>query len=171
MPSRSPPSFGAKGMTWMKVAERTASVQHRPVLQRERSWRRLRARFRGHGRGRSHHDCRHLAGPGEPGALRPSDSTWRKGWDLIPRRRLRALWVTDFPLFETQGGRTRFPAPPLHHAGPHRLRPRRTRTNCSPSSSRAYDLVMNGEELGGGSIRIHRMDIQRKIFQALELSG
>jgi aspartyl-tRNA synthetase len=78
------------------------------------------------------------------------------------------LWVTDFPMFELKSNQITS----THH--PFTMP---DRTDFDPEDpadlltlkSRAYDLVMNGEELGGGSIRIHRMDIQRKIFQALGL--
>jgi aspartyl-tRNA synthetase len=77
--------------------------------------------------------------------------------------------VTDFPLFELKDGKL---------ASQHHPFTMPDRTDFDPTDkdemvtlkSRAYDLVMNGEELGGGSIRIHQMEIQRKIFRALELT-
>ena len=88
---------------------------------------------------------------------------------LIPADVFSPLWVTDFPLFmATDEGITS-----SHHpfTAP-------DRTDFDPSDreallslrSRAYDVVVNGEELGGGSIRINDRDVQRKIFQALGLN-
>ena len=89
--------------------------------------------------------------------------------NLIPNDSWRPLWVTDFPLFELKDGQI---------SSQHHPFTMPDRTDFDPDdmdalqalNSRAYDLVMNGEELGGGSIRIHRMEVQKKIFQALGLS-
>ena len=89
--------------------------------------------------------------------------------NMIPKDHWRPLWVTDFPLFELKDGQI---------GSQHHPFTMPDRTDFDPDdlaalqslNSRAYDLVMNGEELGGGSIRIHRMDVQKKIFHALGLS-
>jgi aspartyl-tRNA synthetase len=89
--------------------------------------------------------------------------------NLIPNDSWRPIWVTEFPLFELKDGQI---------SSQHHPFTMPDKTDFDPNdvdalqtlNSRAYDLVMNGEELGGGSIRIHRMDVQKKIFQALGLS-
>jgi aspartyl-tRNA synthetase len=90
--------------------------------------------------------------------------------DLIPKDHWQPLWVTDFPLFELKDGQISsqhhpFTMPDRVEFDPQDL------PALQALNSRAYDLVMNGEELGGGSIRIHRMDVQQKVFQALGLSA
>ena len=94
------------------------------------------------------------------------------------RRSTRAgcsfLWVVDFPLFEALDER-RPPdpgAPPVHDAAPRRPRPARRRrpTDLLAVRSQAYDLVLNGWELGSGSVRIHRSDIQQRIFSLLGIA-
>jgi aspartyl-tRNA synthetase len=89
--------------------------------------------------------------------------------DLIPENSYRPVWVTDFPLFNaTDEGVTSthhpFTAPDRTDFNP------ADREELLALHSRAYDLVMNGEELGGGSIRIHDAAVQQKIFQSLGLS-
>ena len=79
-------------------------------------------------------------------------------------------WVTDFPLFEWSEEEKRHVA--LHHPF---TSPRETDIALLESSpekvkARAYDLVLNGTEIGGGSIRIHRRDVQEKVFRVLQLS-
>src|SRR5438477_474238 len=85
------------------------------------------------------------------------------------------LWVTDFPMFEWDEDGKRWAA--AHHPviWPHVVV--RRHVDSDPSSPElgavralAYDVVLNGTELGSGSIRIHRQDIQRKIFRALGLT-
>lgn len=89
---------------------------------------------------------------------------------LIPADSYCPLWVTEFPLFEPtdEGGVTSshhpFTAPDRIDFDPGNVEELLT------LRSRAYDLVVNGEELGGGSIRINNRDVQRKIFAALGLS-
>jgi len=90
--------------------------------------------------------------------------------DLIPDNTYHLLWVTDFPLFEYDARENRlqamhhpFTAPypedvPLFDSEPQRMR------------AQAYDLVLNGTELGGGSIRIHQRSMQKRMFEALGMS-
>jgi aspartyl-tRNA synthetase len=90
-----------------------------------------------------------------------------------PTQAWNFLWVTDFPLFERAesgawvSSHHPFTSPKLEHV--ERLEPG---PKWDPGSVRAqaYDLVLNGNEIGGGSIRIHRSDIQAKIFSVLGMS-
>jgi aspartyl-tRNA synthetase len=77
----------------------------------------------------------------------------------------RPVWVVDFPMFEYDEANKRFKA--LHH--PFTAPQDDDSVDKEPHGalSRAYDLVLNGSELGGGSIRIHRPEVQQKVFAAL----
>jgi len=158
------PSFGAKGMTWMRVAggrlesnivQFFSAEEQRGVLERF---------------GAEDGDVLlMIADPSHAvvvSALGQLRLHLAERLALIPRDRYCPVWVTDFPLFEaTEDGITS-----SHHAftAPER-------TDFDPADrqvllslrSRAYDLVVNGEELGGGSIRIHDARVQRKVFRAL----
>jgi aspartyl-tRNA synthetase len=87
---------------------------------------------------------------------------------LIPRESYKPLWVTSFPLFELKDGELRSQHHPFTMPDRTDFDPKDTADLVS-INSRAYDLVVNGEEVGGGSIRIHNMDVQKKIFEALGL--
>ena len=77
------------------------------------------------------------------------------------------LWVVDFPMFEEEDGRYYA----LHHPFTMpKCDPEELKSNPEGALSRAYDMVLNGTELGGGSIRIHRPDMQRAVFEALGIS-
>lgn len=77
------------------------------------------------------------------------------------------LWVYDFPLFEWNEDEGRYT--PSHHPFTQPKTDDLSKLKTSPSEvlSRAYDVVCNGVELGGGSIRIHSLDMQKKVFSAL----
>jgi aspartyl-tRNA synthetase len=88
---------------------------------------------------------------------------------IIPDDIYSPLWVTDFPLFELKDNELSSQHHPFTMPGRSDFDPDNINDLLS-LNSRAYDLVMNGEELGGGSIRIHDMEVQKKIFRALGLS-
>jgi aspartyl-tRNA synthetase len=88
---------------------------------------------------------------------------------LVPENRFSPLWITEFPLFELKEGELNSQHHPFTMPDRTDFDPRDKR-DLLTLNSRAYDLVINGEELGGGSIRIHDMEIQKKMFQALGLS-
>ncbi|MBT7339787.1 MAG: aspartate--tRNA ligase, partial [Halieaceae bacterium] len=79
------------------------------------------------------------------------------------------LWVVDFPMFEENG---KGELTPLHHpfTAP-ACDEAALRENPSEALSRAYDMVLNGSELGGGSIRIHRPDMQQAVFDVLGIDS
>lgn len=81
----------------------------------------------------------------------------------------RPLWVVDFPLLEEDAAAGRWVA--LHHpfTAPHTEDVDHLQTNPGAVRSRAYDMVLNGAEIGGGSIRIHQRAIQQQVFAALGL--
>ncbi|WP_426777705.1 aspartate--tRNA ligase [Lusitaniella coriacea] len=85
---------------------------------------------------------------------------------LIDDSKINLLWVTDFPLFEWNADEKRLEA--LHH--PFTAPNLEDIEDLSTARSQAYDLIYNGIEVGGGSIRIHQRDIQEKVFEAIGLS-
>jgi aspartyl-tRNA synthetase len=91
-----------------------------------------------------------------------------KSLDLIDKKIFSFLWVTHFPLLEWSKEDKRWQA--KHHPFTHPEKEWESRESPGQISSRAYDLVCNGEELGGGSIRIHDADMQKKMFALLGIT-
>lgn len=93
-----------------------------------------------------------------------------KDLNLIKKSDYKLLWVTDFPTFEYSEEEKRFVA--CHHpfTSPKDEDVDKLLTDKEHCYSKAYDIVINGYEAGGGSIRIHDEKIQKKMFEALELS-
>ncbi|MFB6260029.1 MAG: aspartate--tRNA ligase, partial [Thiohalorhabdaceae bacterium] len=81
------------------------------------------------------------------------------------------LWITDFPMFEWDDETHRYE--PLHHpfTAPYPEHVDKLESDPGGCLSRAYDLVLNGAEVGGGSIRIHDPDTQRRVFNALGIDA
>ncbi|ASM78779.1 Aspartate--tRNA ligase [Vitreoscilla filiformis] len=80
------------------------------------------------------------------------------------------LWVVDFPMFEHDEAEDRWNA--CHHpfTSPKDGHEQLMATDPGACVAKAYDMVLNGWELGGGSIRIHRADVQAKVFEALKIT-
>jgi aspartyl-tRNA synthetase len=162
------PSFGAKGMTWMRAEGgklESNIVQFFSPEELAGLWQKFAV---------ADSDVLIMIADASPTVVASALGQLRlhlaNRLSLIPSNSYYPVWVTEFPLFEaaTGGGVTS-----THHpfTAP-------DRTNFDPQNvaellklhSRAYDLVMNGEELGGGSIRINQREVQRKIFAALGLT-
>ena len=87
--------------------------------------------------------------------------------DLIPKDSWKFLWVTEFPLLEYSEEEDRYVA--MHHPFTMPMDEDLPLIDTDPGAVRAkaYDIVLNGTELGGGSVRIHQADIQSKMFEVL----
>ncbi|MEG4008925.1 aspartate--tRNA ligase [Microcoleus sp. Pol11C1] len=85
---------------------------------------------------------------------------------LIDKDKMNLLWVTDFPMFEWNADEKRLEA--LHHpfTAPHPD----DINDLKTARAQAYDLVLNGTEVGGGSLRIYQREVQEKVFEAIGLS-
>jgi aspartyl-tRNA synthetase len=83
----------------------------------------------------------------------------------------KPLWVVDFPMFERDEEENRWKA--LHHpfTSPADGHEDLLETQPERALSKAYDMVLNGSEIGGGSVRIHRSDVQSKVFHALNIGA
>lgn len=90
-----------------------------------------------------------------------------KELDLLDPNQYNFLWVTEFPLLEWSDEENRFMA--MHHPFTMPMEEDWDKIDSEPGSVRAkaYDIVLNGTELGGGSVRIHQDDIQEKMFEVL----
>ncbi len=94
-----------------------------------------------------------------------------KAHDRFPKKRAYApLWVSDFPLFEWSKEEKRYHAKHHPFTAPNRDDLAQFGFDPKHLRARAYDLVINGHEVGGGSIRIHDQKAQEELFKALELS-
>ena len=87
--------------------------------------------------------------------------------DLLKKDEFKFLWVTEFPLLEYSEEQGRFVA--MHHPFTMPMEEDWSKIDSDPGAVRAkaYDIVLNGTELGGGSVRIHQSDIQSKMFEVL----
>ena len=90
-----------------------------------------------------------------------------KQLDLLDKNEYRFLWVTEFPQFEYSEEEQRYVA--MHHPFTMPMEEDLDLLETEPGKvrARAYDIVLNGTEIGGGSIRIHQDDIQERMFEAL----
>ena len=90
--------------------------------------------------------------------------------DLIDDRTFTFLWVTDFPMFEWDDEEQRWTA--VHHPFTRPTDEWRERFDDDPRDALAYayDIIVNGNELGGGSFRIHESDIQARVFDLIALT-
>lgn len=90
--------------------------------------------------------------------------------DLIDPNALSFLWVVDFPMFEYNEEEKRYVA--MHHpfTAPRDEDLPLLESDPGKVYAKAYDMVLNGTEIGGGSIRIHRRDVQKAVFSAIGLS-
>ncbi|HIV24407.1 MAG TPA: aspartate--tRNA ligase [Candidatus Scatomonas pullistercoris] len=86
---------------------------------------------------------------------------------LLDKKDFRFVWITEFPLLEWSDEENRFMA--MHHPFTMPMEEDWDRIDSDPGSVRAkaYDIVLNGNEIGGGSVRIHQDDIQEKMFEVL----
>ena len=90
-----------------------------------------------------------------------------KDLELLDENQYNFLWVTEFPLLEWSDEENRFMA--MHHPFTMPMEEDWDQIDSNPGAVRAkaYDIVLNGTELGGGSVRIHQDDIQEKMFEVL----
>ena len=96
-----------------------------------------------------------------------------KDLNLIDKSKWNFLWVTDFPMFERNEDENRYEA--LHHpfCSPKNIKskdPENLQKEIEGSTANAYDLVLNGLELGGGSLRIHEANLQREVLKTVGLT-
>ncbi|MEH1870825.1 aspartate--tRNA ligase [Nostoc sp.] len=89
-----------------------------------------------------------------------------KEFNLIDPEKINLLWITDFPMFEWNADEKRLEA--LHHpfTAPHSD----DLSDLKTARAQAYDLILNGVEVGGGSLRIYQREIQQQVFEAIGLS-
>ena len=160
--------YGAKGLAWLRVEDKSKGREgiSSPV-----------AKFLDDAALASLFD---LTGADTGDMLLFGAGTWKTVTDFMGQVRLKVgrdrglviegwkpLWVTDFPMFEYDAEEQRFVA--LHHpfTAPKVDDIGDLRANAATAVSRGYDMVLNGNEIGGGSIRIHRPEMQSAVFGLL----
>jgi len=156
-------ALGAKGLIWIKKQDGWKSSLKTAEADYEKAWGIL---------GGADADLALLVAGKRETALKALGEI-RRTWpveDAAGRDRLAFCWVTDFPLFEWSEEEDRFVS--MHHpfTSPHEDDLGLLETAPDKVRAKAYDLVLNGTEVGGGSIRIHDMEVQRRVFKALGLS-
>jgi aspartyl-tRNA synthetase len=156
-------SLGAKGLIWIKKQDGWKSSLKTAEADYEKIWEVL---------GGGDADLALVVADRKETALKALGEI-RRTWpveDAARRDSLAFCWVTDFPLFEWSEEEKRFVS--MHHpfTSPREEDLPLLETHPDRVRAKAYDLVLNGTEVGGGSIRIHEMDVQRRIFKALGLS-
>jgi len=162
--------FGAKGLAWMKVKEKIES----PIAKffPEETLKALRERFE------AEEGDLLLFVADMPGVANECLAKLRnemgRRLELINNNEYKLAWITDFPLFEWNEDEKRYEA--MHHPFTSPMTEDMEAfmsgddSKLSSLRARAYDLVLNGYEIGGGSIRIHEKKVQDRMFGLLNIS-
>ena len=103
-------------------------------------------------------------------ALAPLRCKLAKDLHLYDQSKFEFVWVVDFPLFDWNEDQKRYDS--LHHPFTAPVPEDAGKLDTDPGNiiSQAYDIVVNGSEIGGGSIRIHKPQMQQKVFDLLNIS-
>lgn len=103
-------------------------------------------------------------------SLAPLRCKLARDLNLYDKNRFEFVWIVDFPLFEWNEDENRYDS--LHHPFTSPVEEDLDKLETDPANirSQAYDVVVNGSEIGGGSIRIHNPDVQQKVFDLLNIS-
>ncbi len=159
--------YGAKGLAWIKVKENELQSPIVKFFSKEEMEKILKALDAKAG------DLLFFVAD-KPKVVYDSLGALRleiaKKLKLANENEFNFTWVTDFPLFEFNEDENRFEA--MHHPFTSPIDEDLQYLNSDPEKvkARAYDITLNGVEIGGGSIRIHRSDVQEKMFKALNIS-
>ena len=161
--------YGAKGLAWTKInADGTSSSSYEKFLS-EPEILAIRSAVSA-----ENNDVIFVVASEESQVVLESLGALRcelaKKFDLIDNSEPNLLWVTDFPLFEFDKDEKRYVA--KHHPFTAPKDEEIAKLDVSPQEvhAKAYDLVLNGNEVGGGSIRINNPDLQQKMFKVLGFS-
>ena len=163
--------YGAKGLAWTKVKKQDGKLSlaggtakfFSPELQQK-----IIERFEA-----KDGDMLLLVADKEKNAnkaLAPLRCKLAKDLKLYDENSFEFVWVVDFPLFEANEDEKRYDS--LHHPFTAPVRDDLEKLETDPANvrSQAYDIVVNGSEIGGGSIRIHNPKVQQKVFDLLNIS-
>ncbi len=163
--------YGAKGLAWSKVHVESGKLSllggvakfFSPDLQQQ-----LIQRFEANS-----NDLLLFVADGEQAAnkaLAPLRCKLARDLKLYEAGRFEFVWVVDFPLFEWNEDEKRYDS--LHHPFTSPVQEDLPKLDTDPANirSQAYDIVVNGSEIGGGSIRIHDPKVQQKVFDLLNIS-
>ena len=157
-------TYGAKGLAWIKVSDESITSPIEKFLSEDDMKNILQAMDAGKNDLILFIADKNKVVFDSLGALRVEAA---KKLEIINENEYNLLWVTEFPLFEYDEEEKRFVA--MHHPFTSPMDEDIEKVESDPESARAkaYDLVLNGVELGGGSIRIHNSNLQSKMFKAL----
>ena len=157
-------TYGAKGLAWLKLGDSVSSSFAKFMTEEQMAAITARAEAKQGDLVLIVADAKNSVVFASLGALR-CECARRMG--IIPKGVYKFLWVTEFPLFEYSEEEDRLVA--MHHPFTSPMEEDLEKLDTDPAAcrARAYDVVLNGTELGGGSIRIFQSDIQEKMFKAL----
>ena len=157
-------TYGARGLAWYKFSPDSPSSSFAKFLSEDELARLLSAAGCGEGDLLLIVAAKNKVVFDSLGALR-CEVARRMG--LIDKSKFNFLWITEFPLFEYSEEDGRYYA--MHHPFTMPMEEDYAKIDSDPGSvrARAYDIVLNGTELGGGSIRIHTTEMQKHMFSVL----
>jgi len=160
-------SFGAKGLAYIKWTEEGLNSPILKFIGEEKAFKLFEALNIGKGdlilivADNFDVTCNSL------GAVR---SHLGKALNLIPENSFEFIWVTDFPMFQWDEDANRYVA--VHHpfTAPNPEYVKDLLGSAKEATARAYDIALNGYEIGGGSIRIHENEMQKNVFKAIGMT-